>query len=606
MYHHYCASLVLSLALIHVAALSGSAHTKRCHQKGKDPFPVAGENACTDWIWNHDLDTGSYLLSKPGYYCLAEDIEFNPNPVMATGDPWTAGDPKPPLLGTKYNPAFFGLGFFAAFVIDGSQITLDLRGHTIEQSVEHALQQRFYAHIELANSAFIPQTGPAPTSPLVPFRAARDVHITNGKLGRAAHHGIHGNDASRITLSHLTFADYEVAAISLNNVTGLNMFDCHGLNTRTDVPVMHTFSNARFLRPYLDHLENLAPATSLTVAGHKKDAAAIKRELKHAMHCVFEDIVVRGGHTVSRTRHPAEFALFGNPEGLPDGGAYGMLLNQRGPAIGDFPDLNDTRRNGQSRDVCLEQVSMDRTAAAAHIRPILIDNATGDLLQDPIGASMQVLLPHPADPYNFVALSADADVLDKVYTGNVLLNAQVFICKAAQQGHFLGSPLRTAGCRLTPQMLAFIENGAPLRTLGMFRCDMDAMIHINKGVLVYRFDGVVNLHADNISAASAVNTATGEKRIAPIYNAGLCQADPTIVQQDTGTDIFRSAQVVGIGISGSQDVTIESARLSDFRTQHGHGFGVYVQGSAANTTLRDIITDINPGHVRLRSAVYIE
>ena len=58
------------------------------------------------------------------------------------------------VYGGRYDRRAFGLGFFAAVAIVVDHVALDLGGFTIEQSVEHALTQRFYAAIELADVPF--------------------------------------------------------------------------------------------------------------------------------------------------------------------------------------------------------------------------------------------------------------------------------------------------------------------------------------------------------------------------------------------------------------------------------------------------------------------
>ncbi|MFK7916205.1 MAG: hypothetical protein AB8B93_19995, partial [Pseudomonadales bacterium] len=147
-----------------------------------------------------DFTWGTYVIDQPGHYRLAEDISFQPNSPAAlqaaiangTIDPQTQarlGLPAAPapvpaaLAGTplasqfqhgpggrfkpggpvtaNYDPAAYGLGFFAAIAITAKNVTLDLGGHRIEQSAEHALLQRFFSVIELANAPFVPRQGPA-------------------------------------------------------------------------------------------------------------------------------------------------------------------------------------------------------------------------------------------------------------------------------------------------------------------------------------------------------------------------------------------------------------------------------------------------------------
>ena len=102
-----------------------------------------------------DFAEGTYVIDKPGRYYLTENITFNPFPRSAGGN----SQPKPSQLSTynppgKYDARAFGLGFFAAVVIHGNGVDLDLNGFTLEQGEEHALFQRFFALVELSNVPF--------------------------------------------------------------------------------------------------------------------------------------------------------------------------------------------------------------------------------------------------------------------------------------------------------------------------------------------------------------------------------------------------------------------------------------------------------------------
>ena len=60
--------------------------------------------------------------------------------------------------------------------------------------------------------------------------------------------GIHGNNNEDITITDVIFDDFEVAAVSLNNVDGLTIRNCEILKNRHDVPVVGLFSAARIIR----------------------------------------------------------------------------------------------------------------------------------------------------------------------------------------------------------------------------------------------------------------------------------------------------------------------------------------------------------------------
>ena len=60
--------------------------------------------------------------------------------------------------------------------------------------------------------------------------------------------GIHGNDNTNVKIAAIEFRDFEVAAVSLNNVDSLEISDCNVVQNRHDVPIVGLFSAARFLR----------------------------------------------------------------------------------------------------------------------------------------------------------------------------------------------------------------------------------------------------------------------------------------------------------------------------------------------------------------------
>jgi len=156
----------------------------------------------------------------------------------------------PDFSSGKYSAYPYGLGFFAGIAVTVSNVNIYLTGHKMEQSPEHALMQRFYAHIELGSAPFIANAGPHNfVAPGDIFHGVSNVSIHGpGMLGRTSHHGIHGNNANNVIIDRVTFGDFEVAAVGLNLVNGLKISNCHVTGTRTDVPVLAMFSAARFIR----------------------------------------------------------------------------------------------------------------------------------------------------------------------------------------------------------------------------------------------------------------------------------------------------------------------------------------------------------------------
>ena len=163
-------------------------------------------------------ETGTKIKTKiidaPGNYKLCGDITFGrigSDPADSSGDTsldsgsdetssdfGNGGSPldfdedlfDPDFDNSDFDPNAFGLGFFAAIAIAAPDVKLFLNGFTIEQAPEHALMQRFFSIIELADSPFIKDVGPAQFVGGDALVAASNVEIVGpGVLGRSSHHG---------------------------------------------------------------------------------------------------------------------------------------------------------------------------------------------------------------------------------------------------------------------------------------------------------------------------------------------------------------------------------------------------------------------------------
>ena len=196
---------------------------------------------------------GTKIINRSGDYKLCEDIVFHPNGPRSGQLP--AEDAFDPDFDV-YDPNNYGLGFFAAIAITVPNVNLYLNCKTIKQSAGHALFQRFFAVIELANSPFLPEVGPhnfvnedSDFRGASQFKAARNVLIKGpGTIGRSSHHGIHGNNNKKVEVRDVKFTDFEVAAIALNNVDHALIENCDIRRNRQDVPILGSFSAARNIR----------------------------------------------------------------------------------------------------------------------------------------------------------------------------------------------------------------------------------------------------------------------------------------------------------------------------------------------------------------------
>lgn len=543
---------------------------------------------------NQDFKDGTLQITKSGVYRLAEDISFNPHPVGSHDDKgrvldaYRAGRPFYSQFGStkqgKYDPKAYGVGFFAAISIQAENVVLDLNGFRIEQSAEHALHQRFFAVIELANQPFIPRQGPADFGDH--FIPAKRVTIKNGTIGRSAHHGIHGNGNEGVQLENLRFRDYEVAAMALNGVKRLRVRNCDA-KSREDVPVLGTFSNARFISTYLDYLVRKKSTTSITVLGNQWSAAEIQQELRRSINEVYEDVITDGLGQIDEEEHPESFALFHNEHAVVDGNSYGFLLNPMGAAVMGFP-----RQSEQSaQDVLFENVQVRRQRA--NVSEVVALARGGKVVTDPVGA---VFMIHNANPRSGEPLTISSfEDPEAIYVGNVLANAQALVAKAALAKEF---PFYFDVSRMSIDqgVLDWIEQEQPLSSIiaepSDYLCNGDTMFHVNKGVIGLKIDGAQGVRMRGVSVRDLENFGA--------VGSGLC-GDYEFSHPGATLPGYGGAKVRGISIAGSSDVRLHGVRVSDLSSQWGSVYGVDLLTDSENVeihrlSLRDLRAGVAQEH----------
>ena len=542
---------------------------------------VSAKGSKLVWLRQSDFDNGSYIIKQSGVYRLAEDISFNPHAPGTLAedgetvlDAYSGGIPFPSQYGDtedgKYNPAAFGIGFFAAIVIQANNVILDLHGHTIEQSAEHALLQRFFAVIELANQPFIPSQGPSDFGE--EFISAKNVIIKNGLIGRSSHHGIHGNGNKNIRIVNVDFVDFEVAALALNGVNRLKIINSTAMN-REDVPIIGTFSNARFISPYVNWLVVSESTTTLTVQGTELSANQIRDTLRDSINNAYEDIITKDLGFIDETTHPTEYALYHNKHGVIDGNSYGYLVNKLGAAVDGFPTYSPEA----SKNIRLRNVHV--LSQRACVTEVVAIKQNDKPAIDPIGAVFMVKNLHPDTGEPITVSSLDDTVAE--YTGNALANAQALVAKAALNNEFPVF-LNTSRLNITQVILDWIENKEPLDVcIGGaedYICNGDTMFHVNKGVIGFKMDAAKNVVLINTSAENLEN-------IGPI-GSGLA-GNYEFSHPGATLPWYGGARVRGYSFAGSRNVVVRNSYTHNLNSYAGTVMGFDILTDTLNIKLRN-------------------
>ena len=347
---------------------------------------------------------GTVRITKPGIYVLQENIVFNPNEnndFMPTIQQISSG------LYPVGETGAYNLGFFAAITIETNQgVLLDFNNKTISQSILHNIQQRFYAHIELAGAPFIPNQGPASFSSESTFKTSKNVLVINGTFGLSSHHGIHGNQMSNIILQSLTFQDFEVAGIALNGATHSVFNNINILNTHLDVRILSSYSQARFIRSFLKTVKNRQTDASLNQVPIDTIISNLTNELINAKNSVIS------GNTPSN--------LFGNPDFKDgyDGNVYGIVLNVNGVVINDFITTRPENAIG-NQNIYLQNINIKNIIS----KPVEIIALNS--LPDEGGAYGGKRQVGPAGDVFDISFVTQNDI----YNNNVLSDSQLIIAK---------------------------------------------------------------------------------------------------------------------------------------------------------------------------------
>lgn len=565
---------------------------------------VAFSEDPTIHLSQNDFIDGTFIIDKPGYYQLTEDISFNPHPPGTLDEygnvlePYNGGRPFSSQIGNPYDPAAFGLGFFAAIVIAAENVTLDLNGMTIEQSEEHALLQRFFAVIELTDRPFVSGEGPFDFGNQI--KSANNVMIKNGIIGRSSHHGIHGNGNTNVTIENVDFDGFEVAAVALNGVNGLKIEGSTASN-RADVPVNGRYSNALFILAYVDFLVENNSQTTLTVEGSKLTANDIQSALRHSINAVYSDVITNGSGKINSDNHQAEYALFHNIHRVVDGNSYGYLVNPLGVAVDGFT----TQPPEPSVNINLNNVHI--LSQTAFVSEVVALQKGGKAVIDPIGAVFPMMNRHP-DTGAFITVVPHNNNTQFTYKGNVLANAQAIVAKAALAGEFSNSFLDISRLNITEDIIKWIEGDEGLAVSlfddeSDYLCNGDTMFHVNKGVIGFKMDGAENVTVENTSVQNLKNWGEIGSELCGNYT----KSHPKATLKGYGGTVVR-----GYSVAGSKNVLIKDSFAVDLGSVSGpvivfdvltDSHAVEINNSSADSISSGTIFQANGGPNRVPDAI---
>ena len=412
--------------------------------------------------------------------------------------------------------------FFEQVLYFTNDVILDLNGHTIGQSLEHYLQQRFYANIELGSSPFIMNQGPSDKI-TGSYKAPRQITVMNGKLGLSSHHGLHGNLGTQVLLYNLRIQEFQVAGIALNGFTHSILSNLVVENTTgvadssVGVPINFQYSQGRFIRPFLRALKNntaIQGTPSLTVEGTALDIDTIISQLEAKMEET--RLAVLGNN------YDVIPDVFKNETRLSDGNVYGILLHVQGVAVNGFVGER-TVGDGKGNDTIYLKNIIIRNIESTPEETVVVMKYESqntefgynnkNIVKGPVGDVFDIMYNTYAEGHENAGF----------YKPNVLANAQLILGKyklVANGGHKAGTTYFTdsivnwvevADSSINTFVFDFSEdeehNKEELEGELVYKYGLDAMAHVMKGNFGLFVSGGLNINATNVRAEeSTVDT----------------------------------------------------------------------------------------------------
>ena len=495
-------------------------------------------------INSDDFKNGTYRITKPGYYRLKENIVFEPNEKYNYF-------PRPE--DERYNSPAYILGFFSAICIETDHVILDLNGKELKFGSKFIIQQRYGSLIELANSPFPKGRGPADFGSEV--NSASYCIIKNGKLGLSSHHGIHGNGCHHIIIKNLEIYDFEVAAISINNGHHLSIENVKIGPNRQDIPVLSTYSHARFLLHMTDSY--LRKYSDKLKPEQIRKIIRAKSRLEKEVNDTFKEIS-KTGRTTNK--------LFHNQTGLLDGAAFGIVIYTGGVASDDF--LNELKEQPYSSHIKIRNVSI-RNIKCDVKEVVAIAQDDGKSAQfDAAGGVLHIL-----------------EVMDKYgkYKGNALSDLQIILAKP---GHAHGI------MNISKSICKWAESGKRLIDIAphlKYKCNGDSMFHVLKGSVGLRMDGVENFSVENCAIDSIVNTG---------YLGNDVHEGSYKMSHDLQVrPYYHGADTYGMSIAHCKNGRVGYVKISNIVSYNGQSRGLCLLETCASLDLYSlVISNITTGY----------
>lgn len=467
------------------------------------------------------------IIEKEGQYCISNDIIVDFNPIYPSYEDIEL------LPSLRY-------GFFGAILLVGENIEMDLRGHEIKMSNSFSLSQRFFSIFELNTSPFPFNDGLPIKMTKEQWKAGTKITIRNGRIGQSSHSSIHGNDNRQINLIKLTLYDFEVGGIMMNGCKHLFVCKCDIGPNFQNLLVNAKMSAATQL---IHHFYNVLPQKT------EKSKEFIE----------LENLIEQTKMATTLENVPK---LFQNPQKVIDGTVYGISLHKSGVAIGGHG--NTSQKNHYGFHITLRNVSIHNLVGNVDEKISFVDK-NKKVIRDISGQIIDLDLFLNEKEWNPLLevqiqsiewLKTFPDFISTLYIPQELIN--LYKNDFSTIEHYIQT-------ELTPKF------------------GRDVMIHINKGVIGLRLDGVNIVDIQKLYIENIQNISTD---IVP-NNSNLIQSNMEDNTKYVGND------TVSFCLNNVYNVKVNEIEINDIYSKSGSTFGILIMNDSQYVLLNQIIMELH-------------
>ena len=487
---------------------------------------------------------GVYKITRPGYYYLTEDIAFD----------IPGGDINKYVL-TLDKKSEHLYGNHAGIIIESDNVILDLAGYSLYQTPRFYAVQRFFNLVQLNNFPFMldpkksctetstgkqcPVVGPIPHVRLPYFKEPQFVIIKNGAMGLTSHTGIHGNNNKFILVDDIQFSDFEVSAMTFNNLDNSIIENIIVHKSLQKVPFNPFWVTVTL--GYKTLLKEGVPLEELNVLSTAIEKMLMKIKIAYTI----DDLLI-----IAR-----EFPDFSNEDRkwLSPCGQFGISITKRGPSIHDFSSGTDNSTD---------------TSRVVYIQNTTIKDMAVNVFED-------ISIAKGGKPVGLIAGS----VVRTATMDNPLTREILNILKT------IPITKRKVISGLTDEMIDAIQNPSLSTPLELCR-GIDNMGHISKGLIGIRLDSCVHAYLNGVRIHNLRNIGDALTQT-EIDIAKQRYFSPSIIMMDSG--LISSRTFVGSNscafiASAGNLVHIFNSSACDIVSTNGMGIAV-----ALNNKLKSAI-----------------